>query len=80
VQLPKATVQLQPTQPLGSTGSPSLSQAATIRTEDDEEEAAPDTVAVVLSILGFVAALVVLGMQFMTASIWVDGQWDKLIQ
>jgi hypothetical protein len=80
VQLPKATVQLQPTQPLSSAGAPSMSQAATIRTEDDEEEEGADTIAVVLSILGFVAAIAVLGFQIMTASIWVDGEWDRLIQ
>lgn len=80
VQLPKATVQLQPTQPLHSAGPPSMSQAATIRTADDEEEATVDTVSVVLSILGFVAAIAVLGFQIMTANIWVEGEWDRLIQ
>lgn len=80
VQLPKATVQLQPTQPLGSSGSPSLSQAATIRTEDDEEEAAPETMAIVLSIVSFLGAAAVLVFQIMTASIWVEGEWDRLIQ
>lgn len=57
-----------------------MSQAATIRTEDDEEEAGVDTVAVILSILGFVAAIAVLGFQIMTANIWVEGEWDRLIQ
>jgi len=57
-----------------------MSQAATIRTADDEEEATVDTVSVVLSILGFVAAIAVLGFQIMTANIWVEGEWDRLIQ
>jgi hypothetical protein len=69
-------VQLQPTQPLGTAGAPSLSQAATIQTTDEGEEAAGDTVATVLSILGFVTALIVLALQAMTTNIW-EG-WDKL--
>jgi hypothetical protein len=77
VSLPKATVQLQPpTQPLGTAG-PSLTQAATIRTADDEEEGAGSSMAAnVLSILGFLAAAAVLVLQSMTVNLW-DG-WGKL--
>jgi hypothetical protein len=70
VSLPKATVQLQPpTQPLGTAG-PSLSQAATIRTSDEEEEAGNSTVVNVLSILGFLASAAVLVFQFQTLNLW----------
>jgi hypothetical protein len=77
VSLPKATVQLQPpTQPLGTAG-PSLTQAATIRTSDDEEESAgASTIANILSVLGFIGAAAVVAVQCMTVNLW-DG-WDKL--
>lgn len=77
VSLPKATVQLQPpTQPLGTSG-PSLTQAATIRTSDDEEESAGvSTISNILSILGFLGAAAVVVLQSMTVSLW-EG-WDKL--
>jgi hypothetical protein len=77
VSLPKATVQLQPpTQPLGTAG-PSLTQAATIRTADDEEESAGvSTISNILSILGFLGAAAVVVVQSMTINLW-DG-WDKL--
>ncbi|WP_193212506.1 hypothetical protein [Luteolibacter marinus] len=70
VSLPKATVQLQPpTQPIGTSG-PSLSQAATIHTADDEEEESGSMAANVLSILGFLGAAAVLVIQFMTVNVW----------
>ena len=77
VSLPKATVQLQPpTQPLGTSG-PSLTQAATIRTSDDEEESAGvSTISNILSVLGFLGAAAVVVIQSMTVSLW-EG-WDKL--
>jgi hypothetical protein len=77
VSLPKATVQLQPpTQPLGTAG-PSLTQAATIRTADDEEESAgATTISNILSVLGFLGAAAVVVVQCMTVNLW-DG-WDKL--
>ena len=77
VSLPKATVQLQPpTQPLGTAG-PSLTQAATIRTSDEEEESAgSSTAANVLSILGFLGAAAVVTLQCLAVNLW-DG-WDKL--
>jgi len=78
VQLPKATVQLQPTQPLGTVGAATVSAATLQATEEDEEK--PDTMAAVLSIVGFVAALGVLTFQFLTANIWVAGDWGKLFE
>lgn len=70
--LPKATVQLQaPTQPLGTSFS-QPSQAATLATDDDEEEGENEGLANILSIVGFAAALVVLAFQLMTASVWVN--------
>jgi hypothetical protein len=78
--LPKATVQLQQTQSLGSaTGTPS--QAATIRTaEDDDADAGEDGASTALSVVALIAALIVLGVQLSTASIWVDGEWGKLFE
>ena len=69
VALPKATVQLQPpTQPI-STSGPTLSQAATIQT-DDEEDAVDSPVVGILSVLGFLGAAAVLVIQFMTLGLW----------
>jgi hypothetical protein len=78
VQLPKATVQLQPTQPLGTMGATTISAATLQATEDEEEKA--DTMGSILAILGFVAALGVLTFQFLTANIWVAGDWGKLFE
>lgn len=83
--LPKATVQLQaPTSPLGVTSAPS-STALKIEDDDDVEEKG-DTVTGILSIVGFVAALVVLSFQLMTANTWISasdnpksGEWSQLI-
>ena len=75
--LPKATVQLQQTQQMGAPASPS--QAATIRTADDDDSAnKEDGVASALSVVALVAALIVLGVQRATASIWVEGDWGRL--
>jgi hypothetical protein len=82
--LPKATVQLQaPTAPLGSTFASSTPSMAT---EDEEEEEGSNVVTNVLSIVGFVAALVVLSFQIMTANVWVSakdnaksGEWSQLM-
>ena len=78
--LPKATVQLQQTQPMGSPSTPS--QAATIRTavDDDSDGNASEGAASALSVVALVAALVVLGVQLATANIWVDGSWGKLFE
>lgn len=70
--LPKATVQLQPpTQPLGSIGS-SQSQMATLQMDDEEGASANSGLLKALSIVGFVAACVVMYFQVTTAQIWVD--------
>ncbi len=78
VSLPKATVQLQPpTQPLGTAGA-SLSQAATIRSIDDEEEEGNETIPMVLSIVGFLAAAAVVVFQIQTLNLW--GDFGKLFE
>lgn len=78
-QLPKATVQLTQTQPMDSPSTPS--QAATIRTADDDDSSSAGAGPVmVLSVISMVAALVVLGVQLSTASIWVNGDWAKLFE
>jgi hypothetical protein len=82
--LPKATVQLQaPTSPLGTTFATSV---PTLQGDDDDEEEAGDGLGSILSIVGFVAALVVLSFQLMTASTWISasdnpktGDWSQLI-
>jgi hypothetical protein len=55
------------------------SQAATIRTAD-EDDASPEGEGAVaaLSVISLVAALIVLGVQLGTASIWVDGNWGAI--
>jgi len=86
--LPKATVQLQaPTQPLGTSFS-TPSQMGTVKSEEEEEEeGGGEGLANVLSIVGFVAALVVLAFQLMTAGTWIKaednpnvGQWSQLME
>ncbi len=78
-QLPKATVQLTQTQPMDS--SSSLSQAATIRTADDDDASESGEGAVAaLSVGTLVAALILLGVQLTTSSIWVDGKWGRLFE
>ncbi|MGB0774805.1 MAG: hypothetical protein ACPGUY_03095 [Akkermansiaceae bacterium] len=78
--LPKATVQLQQTQPMGAPASPS--QAATIRTADDDDGASNEGegAATGLAVVALVVALIVLGVQIMTANIWIEdaGGWGKL--
>ena len=70
--LPKATMQLQaPTQPL-SGGSASVSQMATLKMEESEEEEAPSTLVKVLSVFGFLAACVVLYFQYDISRTWVE--------
>lgn len=78
-QLPKATVQLTQTQPMDAATTPS--QAATIRTADDDSSSeSGEGVLAGLSVVSLVAALIVLGVQLATASIWVNGDWAKLIE
>ncbi|MGC4016730.1 MAG: hypothetical protein QM755_19780 [Luteolibacter sp.] len=86
VALPKATVQLQaPTQPIGTNPRPSFSQAATLQGEDEEEAAGGEGIAKALSVVGFIAALAVLGFQLMIADTWISakdnpeqGSWGQL--
>ena len=77
-QLPKATVQLTQTQPMDSPAS--LSQAATIRTADDDDSESGSGAVGALSVGALVAALILLGVQLATTSIWVDGEWGKLFE
>lgn len=82
--LPKATVQLQaPTQPLGTTFSPS--QAPTLATDDEDEEEVGQGLANILSGVGLAAALIVLAFQLMAAGTWINaednekkGDWTQL--
>jgi len=83
VSLPKATVQLSP---------PSAPASATFPVGygsglEEEEEVQESGLANILSIVGFVAALVVLYFQFSTASSWISapdneksGQWGQLFE
>ena len=86
--LPKATVQLQaPTQPLG-TSFASPSQLGTLAAADeDEDEGGNEGIVNILSIVGFIAALVVLAFQLMTANTWISaedsqrkGEWSQLME
>ncbi len=75
IALPKATVQLQaPTQPLG-TARPALTQAPTLQSEDDDDEGSGETVANVLSIVGFIAALAVLAFQLMITNTSIEATY-----
>jgi hypothetical protein len=87
IALPKATMQLQaPTHPLGSSTAPKV---ATFTSLDTEEEVIVDPQAKtikILSIVGFAAALIVLSLQLMTASTWINaednaqkGTWTQLM-
>lgn len=77
--LPKATVQLLPTQPM--TPGVATTQPATIRTADTDDTDEPgEGASAGLSVVALVAALIVLGVQIATASIWVDGDWGKLFE
>jgi hypothetical protein len=78
VQLPKATVQLQPTQPFGTAGAASMS-AATLRADEEEEEQRELAIGI-LSIVGFLGALCVLTFQLLTANVWLNGDWGKLFE
>jgi len=76
--LPSATVQLTQTQPMETPVAPS--QAATIHTADDDATSEEgEGLVTVLSAVSLAAALIVLGVQLMTASIWIDGKWGSLL-
>lgn len=85
--LPKATVQLQaPTQPLGTSfTSPALGTLSA----DDDDDSDNEGIVNILSIVGFAAAVVVLGFQLMTANTWISaedkdpakkGDWMQLLE
>ncbi len=84
IALPKATVQLQaPSAPLGS----SLPTATYTSAADDDEDDAPEPAIVgILSGVGLVAALVVLGFQLSIANTWVNAEdmqepgWGQLFK
>jgi len=85
--LPKATVQLQQTQPMGTPATPS--QAATIRTADDDDVDSNkgEGAAAGLAVVALVVALIVLGVQLGTANIWVNDEskpgapgWGRLFE
>jgi hypothetical protein len=87
IALPKATVPLQaPTQPLGTSFS-NPTGAATLAMDDDEDDGEENEgLLKALSIVGFVAAVVVLSFQLMTAGAWIKapdsenpGDWTKLM-
>ncbi len=84
--LPKATVQLQPpTQPIG-TGFAATSHSANLESiDDDDADEAGEGIVNILAIVGFVAAIIVLSFQLMTASTWINapdneapGDWMQL--
>jgi len=83
ISLPKATVQLSPpSAPMSATIG-----ASTYLAGEEEEEVQESGLANILSIVGFVAALVVLYFQFDTASSWINasdnektGQWGQLFE
>lgn len=88
-ELPKATVQLgAATQALGAPTALSAGQAATLHTAGAGEDEEPDTLANILSIVAFVFALAVLGLQLSTTSKWVSQEepvnhpsgWNALIE
>ena len=86
-ELPKATVQLgSATQALGAPTALSAGPIASLQAEEPEEQSS--TVANILSIVAFVIALGVLGLQLYTTSKWVSKEdpvnhptgWNALIE
>jgi hypothetical protein len=70
--LPKATVQLQaPTQPL-SAATASASQMATLKMDGEDEESGVSGLLKFLSIVGFIAACVVLYFQYDISNTWIN--------
>ncbi len=70
--LPKATVQLQaPTQPLSATTA-AASQMATLKMDEPEEVVPGSGLLKVLSIVGFLAACVVLYFQYDVSNTWIN--------
>ena len=88
-ELPKATVQLgAATQALGAPTALSVGQAAALVTAGAGEDEESDTLSNILSIVAFVFALAVLGLQLSTTSKWVSqadpvnhpSGWNALIE
>lgn len=88
-ELPKATVQLgAATQALGAPTALSVGQAAALQTAGAGEDEESDTLSNILSIVAFVFALAVLGLQLSTTSKWVSKDdpvnhptgWEALIE
>ena len=88
-ELPKATVQLgAATQALGAPTALSVGQAAALQTAGAGEDEESDTLSNILSIVAFVFALAVLGLQLSTTSKWVSqadpvnhpSGWNALIE
>lgn len=72
-------MQLQaPTQPLG-TARPALTQAPTLQSDDDDPEGSGETVANVLSIVGFIAALAVLAFQLMITNTSIEAKYMPVV-
>jgi hypothetical protein len=86
--LPKATVALNPpTKPLTPTGAAATQHPTLIAAEEDEDESGVQTFVKILSGVGLVAALVVLGLQLKMAKIWIGARdndriddWTLLIE
>ena len=84
--LPKATVQLQETQPMGE--APEAAQSTYIQTADDDSSAGvSEGVLAGLSVAALLIVLVVFGIQIATANIWVNDEsrseepgWGRLFQ
>lgn len=84
--LPKATVQIQPSQPMLTPAEGGDSLLSTVSVVDPEEAAAEraESTATVLSAVALVAAVIVLGVQLGTANIWVNDEthespgWGRL--
>jgi len=84
--LPKATVQLQETQPMGA--APEAAQSTYIQTADDDSSAGvSEGVLAGLSVAALLIVLVVFGIQIATANIWVNDEsrseepgWGRLFQ
>ncbi len=87
-ELPKATVQLgAATQALGAPTALSVGQAAALQTAGAGEDEESDTLSNILSIVAFVFALAVLGLQLSTTNKWVNEEdpvngpgWSALIE
>ena len=75
--LPRATVQLQQTQPMES---PESKASVNMVDYEDLDEKSGGGFINVLSIAAVVLALMALAFQLMTTSVWVDGEWGKLFE